>query len=335
MKLVSYQKDEQDQLALLVDGLLYDTDLLHPDLPVSMGMFLNYWEDVYALTSAINKKIEEGKMSKNLGSNYDDAMILAPVPHATSFRNVEAFGSDTIFKDVDGEQEFENKFHQYPHFTFANHNCLQGPGNVACMPEYLNNLDFEMKIAVVICKAGKNISADDADEYIGGYMILNTISSRHFIPTETQQILSSKGKDFATPVGPVLVTPDELEPYKAQASPAHKGNTYNLSMKCLVNDELVSSVNVADMEWTFAEIIEQASYGVQLFPGDVIGSGPVNAGSFLAINKSGKLKDENYKEQWLKEGDVIEIQVEGLGKLTNTIVKDEGENAEPGDEEIQ
>jgi fumarylacetoacetate (FAA) hydrolase len=77
------------------------------------------------------------------------------------------------------------------------------------------------------------------------------------------------------------------------------------------------------MDWTFAEIIERASYGVDLFPGDVIGSGTVGTGCFLELNGTGKLNDPNYEEQWLKADDVVEMEIDGLGKLTNTIVAEE------------
>lgn len=93
----------------------------------------------------------------------------------------------------------------------------------------------------------------------------------------------------------------------------------------MVNGVQVSEGNLADMDWTFAEIIERASYGVQLFPGDIIGSGTVGTGCFLELNGTGKLNDPDYKEQWLKEGDVIEMEVDGLGILKNTIVKDESD----------
>src|SRR5450432_3534334 len=91
MKLVSYHKDDQDQLAILSGGLLYDTDLMHPDLPVSMAMFLNYWEDIYPITAAINKKLEEGKISRQLGIDYNAVEILEPMPHPTSCRKAYAF----------------------------------------------------------------------------------------------------------------------------------------------------------------------------------------------------------------------------------------------------
>ncbi len=87
----------------------------------------------------------------------------------------------------------------------------------------------------------------------------------------------------------------------------------------------MSEGNLADMDWTFAEIIERCSYGVNLFPGDVIGSGTVGTGCFLELNGTGKLNDPNYKEQWLQEGDVVEMEIEGLGKLSNTIVKEEND----------
>ena len=79
------------------------------------------------------------------------------------------------------------------------------------------------------------------------------------------------------------------------------------------------------MDWTFAEIIERASYGVTLFPGDIIGSGTVGTGCFLELNGTGKLTDPDYKEQWLQVGDIVEMEIDGLGKLSNTIVKDESD----------
>ena len=96
-------------------------------------------------------------------------------------------------------------------------------------------------------------------------------------------------------------------------------------MKGYVNGKQVSEGNLADMDWTFAEIIERASYGVNLFPGDVIGSGTVGTGCFLELNGSKKLEDPNYVEQWLQSGDVVELEIDHLGKLANTIVAEETE----------
>jgi fumarylacetoacetate (FAA) hydrolase len=86
-------------------------------------------------------------------------------------------------------------------------------------------------------------------------------------------------------------------------------------MKCRVNGVPVSEGNLSDMDWTFAEIIERCSYGVQLYPGDIIGSGTVGTGCFLELNGTGKLNDPDYAEQWLQEGDEVEMGIEGLGRF--------------------
>ncbi len=189
------------------------------------------------------------------------------------------------------------------------------------MPDHFKKLDFELESAIVICKKGRNIKAEDADSYIGGYMIMNDMSARTLQMEEMLLNLGpAKGKDFSTVIGPMLVTPDELEKYKVPAKPNHVGNSYDLKMKCLVNGIQVSEGNMGDMDWTFAEIIERCAYGADILPGDVIGSGTVGTGCFLELNGTGKLNDPSYKEQWLQDGDVVEMEIDGLGHLTNTIV---------------
>lgn len=130
----------------------------------------------------------------------------------------------------------------------------------------------------------------------------------------------AKGKDFATAIGPWLITKDELAPYKVEPAAGHTGDTYNLEMSCKVNGQQVSSGNFATMHWTFAEIIERISYGVHLFPGDIIGSGTVGTGCFLELNGTGRLENPQHKDQWLKLGDQVELEVTALGKLSNSIV---------------
>jgi fumarylacetoacetate (FAA) hydrolase len=135
----------------------------------------------------------------------------------------------------------------------------------------------------------------------------------------------AKGKDFATAIGPWLVSLDELAEMEIAAKENHVGRNWNLKMSCQVNGIQVSEGNLGDMDWTFAEIIERASYGVELYPGDVIGSGTVGTGCFLELNGTGKLNDPNYTEQWLKQDDVVEMEIDGLGKLSNTMVAEETE----------
>jgi fumarylacetoacetate (FAA) hydrolase len=96
-------------------------------------------------------------------------------------------------------------------------------------------------------------------------------------------------------------------------------------MECRVNGKTVSAGSTADMDWTFAEIIERVAYGVNILPGDVIGSGTVGTGCFLELNGTGRLGDPNYPVQWLKENDVVEMEIAGLGLLRNTIKRHPGD----------
>ena len=203
---------------------------------------------------------------------------------------------------------------------------MQGPGEIVCMPDHFEKLDFELEVAIIICKQGRNITAAEADEYIGGLVIMNDMSARRLQMEEMLLNLGpAKGKDFATVLGPCLVTLDELEQFEIPAKENHTGKCWNLNMKCFVNGVQVSDGNVGDMDWTFAEIIERCSYGVTLYAGDVIGSGTVGTGCFLELNGTGKLNDPDYAEQWLQEGDIVEMEIDGLGKLSNTIVKEESD----------
>jgi len=324
MQIATYLKEGYEQLALLVDDWLYDMDALHPELPNTMNMLLQYWDDYFPLLQGAPIMVREGKITRKSTLPYAGAPLSAPIPHPGSCRDGYAFRQHVAAARRNRKVPMIPEFDQYPIFYFTNHNSIQGPGDISCMPDHFEKLDFELECAIVISKQGRNIRAADADTYIGGFMIMNDMSARTLQMEEMLLNLGpAKGKDFATVIGPVLVTPDELEPFRVPAKPGHTGAAYNLSMTCSVNGVKVSQGNLSDMDWTFAEIIERASYGATLFPGDVIGSGTVGTGCFLELNGTGKLQDPSYTEQWLKAGDIIEMEIEGLGKLTNTIVREE------------
>jgi fumarylacetoacetate (FAA) hydrolase len=324
MKLVSYLQDEHDQLAVLVDGLLFDMETIHPDLPGNMQMFLSYWDDFLPIVRAGEISIMEGNISRERGIKYDAVQLLSPVPLPTSCRDAYAFRQHVAAARRNRGLEMIAEYDQFPVFYFTNHHSIQGPGEIKCMSDHMEKLDFELEAAIVVCKHGRNIRAEDADGYIGGLMIMNDLSARRLQQEEMLLNLGpAKGKDFATAIGPVLVTLDELEQYETSCKEGHFGKSWNLRMECRINGALVSEGNLSDMDWTFAEIIERASYGADLFAGDIIGSGTVGTGCFLELNGTGKLNDPGYAEQWLKEGDGIEMQIEGLGILQNTIVKEE------------
>lgn len=326
MKLVTYLKDGHAQLGIVVDGNIYAMDSLHNDLPGSMSMFLNYWYDLLPMAQVLEQKVRDGMIRNVMADSLSEAEIIAPVPHPTSCRDAYAFRQHVAAARRNRGVDMIPEFDQFPIFYFTNHNSIQGPGEIVCMPDHFLKLDFELEAAIVICKPGRNIKAEDADSYIGGLMIMNDMSARTLQMEEMVLNLGpAKGKDFSTVIGPMLVTLDELEPYEVPCKEGHTGKAWNLPMKCWVNGKLVSEGNVSDMDWTFAEIIERCSYGVDLMPGDVIGSGTAGTGCFLELNGTGKLNDPNYQEQWLQEGDLVEMEIEGLGKLSNTIVKDESD----------
>lgn len=324
MKLVSYLKDGHDQLALFYNGMLYDMESLHPELPGNMSMFLNYWEEVFPVVQAGMVMIDEGKISQNKAISPDSVQFLAPVPFPTSCRDGYAFRQHVAAARRNRKVDMISEFDQYPIFYFTNHHSIQGPGPVSCMPDHFEKLDFELEAAIVISKQGRNIKAEEADEYIGGLMIMNDLSARRLQMEEMLLNLGpAKGKDFATSVGPYLVSLDDLEEFLVPPKEGHVGKSWNLKMSCKVNGVEVSSGNLSDMDWTFAEIIERVSYGVDVFPGDIIGSGTVGTGCFLELNGTGKLNDPNFQEQWLKDGDVVEMEIDQLGILSNTIVAEE------------
>jgi len=268
--------------------------------------------------------IKEGTRTSNRAFPIGQVQLLSPVPFPSSCRDAYAFRQHVAAARRNRKVEMIPEFDQYPVFYFTNHHSIQGPGDIRCMPDHFEKLDFELEAAIVIGKYGRNIKAEDADSHIAGLMIMNDMSARRLQMEEMLLNLGpAKGKDFSTAIGPWLVTLDELATFETSAKENHEGKSWNLKMTCSVNNVQVSEGNLADMDWTFAEIIERASYGVDLYPGDVIGSGTVGTGCFLELNGTGKLNDPNYVEQWLKEGDVVEMEIEGLGKLINSIVAEE------------
>jgi len=326
MKLVCYLEEERDRLGVLINEVVYDMEVLHPDLPTSMSMFLNYWEDAYPIAQAGELMLREGTRTSNKGIPVNEVQFLAPVPFPTSCRDGYAFRDHVAAARRNRRVEMIPEFGQYPVFYFTNPHSIQGPGEVKCMPDHLQKLDFELEAAIVICKHGRNISAEEADEYIGGLMIMNDLSARRLQMEEMLLNLGpANGKDFATAIGPWLLTLDELEEFEVPAKKNHAGRRWDLSMRCYINEKQVSEGNLRDMDWTFAEIIERASYGVDLYPGDIIGSGTVGTGCFLELNGTAKLRDPNYAEQWLLAGDVVELEIDSLGKLSNTIVGEDSD----------
>lgn len=322
MKLVTYKHNHTEHLGILAHtNRVYPISEIDEKIPDDMGILLLEGEQAMFQVRYYNDMIQQNADAyKSISLN--DVILQAPVPRPTSCRDGYAFRQHVAAARRNRGVPMIEEFDSYPIFYFTNHNAIQGPGEIWCMPDHFQKLDFELEIAAVIGKKGRNIKAADADKYIAGYTIMNDMSARTLQMEEMLLNLGpAKGKDFSTAIGPWFVTPDELEQYVVPAKPNHTGNRHNLQMICRVNGIQVSQGNVGEMDWTFAEIIERCAYGVDIWPGDVIGSGTVGTGCFLELNGTGLLHDKEFKPQWLKENDVVEMEITGLGLLSNTIKK--------------
>ena len=251
--------------------------------------------------------------SQSGGAPLSSLKLLAPVPHPVSMRDGYAFRQHVESARKGRGLPMIEEFDHFPVFYFTNHLAVGGPGDVVVQKKAQERLDFELEVAIVIGKGGKNIPASKADEHIFGYMIMNDWSARELQTQEMKLNLGpAKGKDFSTTLGPWLVTRDEL---KAFAKPGPNGERHDLTMKAFLNGKQLSQGKLSDMNWTFGQIIERASYGVQLHPGEVIGSGTVGTGCLMELNGS-KITDN----LWVKPGDEMVLEVDGLGRLVNRIV---------------
>ena len=321
MKIVSYKAGDTHRSGLIIKERVYDIqkggDTIGVEIPSTVLDLLDLEEAGMEYLKTLDKRIKHG-----LGvSSVKDAELLAPIPYPPSCRDAYAFRQHVATARRNRGVPMIPEFDQFPIFYFTNHNAIFGPGEVNVEADHLHKLDFELEVAVVIGKWGKNITSKDADAYIAGFTIMNDLSARLLQMEEMKLNLGpAKGKDFATTIGPWLVTPDELAEYKIETD---FGATYALGMQAFHNGTQISDGNMKDMTWTFAEIIERASYGVELLPGDVIGSGTVGSGCYLELNGTAALEakeaGEEFTPVWLLADDEIELRIDGLGVLNNTL----------------
>ncbi len=231
--------------------------------------------------------------------------LIAPLPRPASVRDFFAFEQHVAAAAALRGLSVPQEWYRIPTFYFSNHAAIYGPDDTIPMPQS-EALDYELEIACVIGRTGRNISPADAPNYIAGYMIMNDWSARDLQLHEMAIGLGpAKGKDFATSLGPWLVTPDELEIY------TDDDGRLSLTMQARVNGEERSMGNAASMYYRFADLIAHASRDVTLYPGDVLGSGTVGGGCLLELTQG--------YGPWLARGDVVELEITGLGVLRNSI----------------
>jgi fumarylacetoacetate (FAA) hydrolase len=228
-----------------------------------------------------------GNVREHAEFRLDEVDLRPPVLHPPSVRDFYAFEQHVKTARANRGLEVPPEWYEVPVFYFSNPAAIYGPEDDVPYPEGTEELDYELEVAAIIGAEGR----------IGGFTVMNDWSARDLQRLEMKVGLGpAKGKDFATSLGPIVVTPDEFDGREAE-------------MVARVNDEERSRGNLRDLHWPWERLIEQAARNTRLAPGDVIGSGTVGTGCILELGDG----------RWLQRGDAVELEVEGIGVLRNTI----------------
>jgi len=276
-------------------------------LPPAMLTFLQgettSMETAKAVIESFEQTIQRGSIPQGLNEetllfNPNQIIPKAPLPKPSSMRDFYAF-EQHVKKGFEKRGEpMPPEWYEMPVYYKGAHWSIIGPDDDVHWPSFTEKFDYELELAIVIGKQGKNIPERDARSYIAGFTIMNDFSARDMQRKEMKVRLGpAKGKDFATAIGPILVTPDEI------------GDPYNLNMTARINGEVWSKGNSGSITHSFEKMIAFASMDETLYPGDLIGSGTVGTGCGLELDR------------WVKPGDVIELEIEKIGILRNKVVK--------------
>ena len=256
------------------------------------------------------------------GGDDDDDAVLAtgdlvfgpPVLRPPSLRDFYAFEGHVRTMWARRGGEVPETWYRLPVFYFSNVSEIRGPGEPVWCPAASRELDYELEVAALVDTPCVDLPPERAEEAIGGFMVFKDWSARDLQREETVVRLGpAKGKDFASSIGPWLVTPDEL-------ADARRGTGYDLAMTADVNGGETSRGRWSDAQFSFGEMLARASADARLRPGDLIGSGTVGTGSLLEVRDA-------TLGRYLEPGDEVVLRIERLGALRTPIV---ARNAEPG-----
>ncbi len=248
----------------------------------------------------------------NLGKELmlNEIELLAPVPDPPSARDFYAFEQHVKAARALRGAGMIPEWYEIPTFYFTNNSEIYGHDEPVPYPVGSNELDIELEIACIIGREGKDIPVEEADNYIAGYTIMNDWSARDFQRLDMKLNLGpGKGKDFATSLGPWLVTPDELASRRTGSGASER---YDMTMLARVDGQEISRGNFNQIYYSFPQMIAYASRNARIRVGDVIGSGTVGTGCLLEIGTE--------VHPWFQRGDVIELEIDGIGVLRNRIV---------------
>ena len=227
----------------------------------------------------------------------EEVKLLTPLPNPTSLRDFYAFEAHVKKGFEKRGEPMPLEWYEIPVYYKSGHYNIIGTDADVPWPSFTQKFDYELELAAIIGKQGRNIPAERAAEYIAGFAVMNDFSARDVQRQEMKVRLGpAKGKDWCTALGPYLVTPDEA------------GDPYNLRMTARINGELWSEGNSGSMYWKFEQMIEFLSKDDTIYPGDILGSGTVGTGCGLELDR------------WVQRGDVIELEIEKIGVLRNRVV---------------
>jgi fumarylacetoacetate (FAA) hydrolase len=236
-----------------------------------------------------------------------ELMFGPPILQPTSFRDFYAFEQHVGTMWQRRGHDIPEAWYRLPIFYFSNVSEIRGPGDPVWAPAGSAELDFELEVGALVDTPAVDLTPAQGAQAIGGYFVLNDWSARDLQREETTVRLGpAKGKDFATSIGPWLVTPDEL-------SDASAGTGYDLAMTATVNGAEISRGTWSATHFSFGEMVARASADVRMRPGDVVGSGTVGTGCLLEVGAE-------RLGRWLEPGDEVVLTVERLGSLQTPIV---------------
>ncbi len=296
-----------DQLDIKVPQRVRTISRRNPSIPDLLAKGSRILDDLQNLSWRFFNRTKPEKVPRTL-RRVVDVRVHAPIPRPPSLRDFYAFEGHVKAARARRGLEVPKEWYEFPAFYYSNPNVIYGPDDDVPYPSYSEALDYELEVACVLGKAGKDIPEDESEECIAGYMIMNDWSARDVQEREMKIGLGpAKAKDFATSLGPWLVTPDELQDRKTGPG------KFDLQMVARVNGKELSRGNMKSMHWTFPQMIARASQSVELQPGEVFGSGTVGTGSILELGQN--------IQRWLKPGDKVELEVERLGVLGNRVIQ--------------
>ena len=239
----------------------------------------------------------EGPEGETIVYHPSTVRLMAPLPDPTSLRDFIAFEEHIAATSKRRGQPIPPEWYQAPVYYKGNHRTILGPEDELPWPLDTTKLDYELELACVIGRKGKNIAEGDAAAYIAGYTIMNDFSARDIQFQEMACRLGpAKGKDFGTAIGPCLVTPDEIP------------DLNTLTMIARVNGTAWSKGRFGTIHWSFPQMIAHVSRDEAIYPGDLFGSGTVGGGCGLELGR------------FLNPGDVVELEIEPIGVLRTKIV---------------